>query len=1700
MPLRLASASCVLCLLIVLLPAGVRGQSSPVNVDPSNATGTSPYVTYGGVRENINLATGNLNLQIPLLTLPGRNGQNLSVALEYDSKMLAPSYYWDANTMRNIFLWGSNLTPPAILSPNWRLNLPVLQVSTYDFGSTTGGHPEICLTDFIITMPEGINLSFGNRAACNLAANGTIQPNPSLNINVTDTVDATFYRLDTTNPANIILYSKGGTQYHFFTPVTYSDVSLYSYYFKAADRIEDTNGNWITISSDNLLSGQPTIYSISDSLGRTVSFNSGSGGLASHKDSNGNLQGFSTSISPCTVIYTFVNPPGSGSASSNNYCFSTLTLPNGLTYKFEYNSPLTELTKITYPTGGYARYDYATFTYYWQAPCTFQTPGYPSFIPKGPADFREVTARHVCRDPLGGCTAQTEDTTTYTPTIDGTKTSNQYMDVVDPAGNLTHYSFGFLTNPGLLLYQRSWALYAPRELSRTIYQGKTTVLRTTQTDYNAVNSSGAPTLWALPIRVTTTLNDSNQVTKEEWDYDTYTTPGGASGTPIDNVIEHREFAYGSGAPGALLRRTDYTWLKTNSINGIDYTSTAIHIMDRKLTAKIYDGSGNLMAQSQFEYDNYAADANHAALQASGAVQHDPAISTSYLTRGNVTSAQLWRNTDSTWLFTYTQYDDAGNILKTIDPAGHTVTRSFSDSWANSACAPTGGSAKAYLSMTANALGQTASSTYNSCSGASATTTDSNTQTVQNSYDLMGRLTQTNFPDAGQITRTFNETSTPLSITPTVKITSTANLVPPTVVDGLGRVTQSKLTSDPEGITYTDATYDPLGRKKTVSNPYRTTSDPTYGVTTYNYDALGRVIQVIPPDGTSTSNNISTAYLGNCSTVTDQTGKQRKTCGDALGRLVQVFEPDATGNLVNETDYQYDALNNLLCVHQRGTDTTADKTCTDASVPASWRPRKFTYNSLSQLLTSTNPESGTITYTYNADGLVATKMDARGITTTYFYDVIHRLTKKTYSDTTPQVTYWYDGQTPTGCTPPALTITNGVGRRTAMCDAAGSEVWSYDQMGRVLTEKRTTNGVTKTTGYTYNLDGSLATVTYPSGRVITYTTSAAGRALSAVDVANSINYATAALYAPPGTRSSLQHGTNIVPTIFYDKRLQPCRISVKTSGTAPTQCSDGSHLGNLLDLTYGYNLGVSDNGNVAQITNNLNSARTQTFSYDSMNRVSTALTQGTSGASCWGLDYSYDVYANLKTVSLDAARPSCPWFTLTAGVDTNNRITNTGLSYDAAGNVLSDGSFSYTWDAESELKTAAGITYTYDGDGRRVQKSNGKLYWYGTTGDILDESDASGNITDEFVFFGGSRIARRNISSGNIYYYLADHLGTSRMIVQAGQTTACYDADFDPFGSEHIVTNTCPQNYKFTGKERDSETGLDDFEARYYSSQFGRFHSADWSAVPAPVPYADLGNPQTLNLYAYVKNNPLNFSDPTGHIDVGRLVSSEGMYEGFRMGAGAGGNDLGCILEGGCGSAVFSVVNNDITYGSLSTMQQSLFQNYVDTKEDPIQPGEKRDTSFYEDKWKDLTDTARANYAAITNAMQKTTLKDGSNALSQVTSVTSIGQMDIGVTWKEGAKDAFEQSGFGWRPGWKHEGENGITPGRGSTGLHLLFGDSNAGVGHVHIDYRGLDFEGHYEPPHNNDVRAIGPEKSGGALINNYERYKSWYGPIPGYEP
>ncbi|HXN72919.1 MAG TPA: hypothetical protein VN861_10250 [Candidatus Acidoferrales bacterium] len=404
-------------------------------------------------------------------------------------------------------------------------------------------------------------------------------------------------------------------------------------------------------------------------------------------------------------------------------------------------------------------------------------------------------------------------------------------------------------------------------------------------------------------------------------------------------------------------------------------------------------------------------------------------------------------------------------------------------------------------------------------------------------------------------------------------------------------------------------------------------------------------------------------------------------------------------------------------------------------------------------TITNALGQITTNVYDAStGLLTSTTDSNGQVASFAYDTMFRKAQDTYPDG-GQTSYCYTYDQP-GCL--GVTCYN-VGRRTGMTDAGGSESWAYDKMGRELAEQRTSNSITKNTAYTYNLDGSLATLTYPSGRIITYAYSAAARPLSAIDTANSINYATSALYSPAGGLSSLTNGASLISTLYYNTRLQPCRISVKSSGSTPTSCTDSANIGNILDYTYNFSLGSANNGNVTGITNNVDTTRSQSFTYDHLNRILTAETTSTYATSpthCWGESYTYDQWGNLTAIGVaSTSYNSCTQESLSVTALSNNQLSSTGYSYDASGNMLTDGRNTYTWNAENQLKSVDGTTYTYtyDGDGHRVEKSNGKLYWYGTGSDPLMETDLSGVLTDEYIFFGGKRIARRD-SSNNVVYY------------------------------------------------------------------------------------------------------------------------------------------------------------------------------------------------------------------------------------------------------------------------------------------------------------------------------------------------------------
>jgi RHS repeat-associated protein len=372
-------------------------------------------------------------------------------------------------------------------------------------------------------------------------------------------------------------------------------------------------------------------------------------------------------------------------------------------------------------------------------------------------------------------------------------------------------------------------------------------------------------------------------------------------------------------------------------------------------------------------------------------------------------------------------------------------------------------------------------------------------------------------------------------------------------------------------------------------------------------------------------------------------------------------------------------------------------------------------------------------------------------------------------------------------------------------------------------------------------------------------------------------------SPQRTKTTLaenSNGTSLVSTLYFNKRLQPCRISVKSSGTAPASCT-AAGAGNVLDFSFNSSLGTADNGNLAAIVNNRDATRSENFTYDALNRLATAQTQ-TSGVTipnpnCWGLTFGYDAWSNLLTSQVSGPAGCSEPLPLNATVSTLNRLlTNavagqtTNYCFDSAGNLVhsviapascpATGPYQSTYDAENHLTSAGGVTYTYDGDGRRVKKSNGKLYWYGLGSDPLDETDLAGNTNNtsfkEYVFFAGKRVARRDYLN-SVSYYFSDYLNTTRVVTNASGTVLD-DSDFYPFGGERSVTSSSGNSYKFTGKERDPESGFDNFGARFMNSVQGRFNSIDPGSVGT-----SLGKPQALNRYAYAGNNPLRFTDPDG---------------------------------------------------------------------------------------------------------------------------------------------------------------------------------------------------------------------------------------------
>jgi RHS repeat-associated protein len=235
--------------------------------------------------------------------------------------------------------------------------------------------------------------------------------------------------------------------------------------------------------------------------------------------------------------------------------------------------------------------------------------------------------------------------------------------------------------------------------------------------------------------------------------------------------------------------------------------------------------------------------------------------------------------------------------------------------------------------------------------------------------------------------------------------------------------------------------------------------------------------------------------------------------------------------------------------------------------------------------------------------------------------------------------------------------------------------------------------------------------------------------------------------------------------------------------------------------------------------------------------------------------------------------------------------------------------------------------------------------------IVGESDLSGNLTDEYVFFDGERVARK--STNGVFYYFSDHLKTASVITDASGNIKS-ESDFYPWGGELQFVNNDSNHYKFTGKERDSETQLDYFGARYYSNGLGRWVSADWSATPVPVPYANFGDPQSLNLYGYVRNIPTTNADLDGHDGPVMEVLADPTVHDLSLIAIAGASTLGpatAIAAPSLGAMAipviapkFEPVDNcagpacDVFfYSGPPAQSQNPSQGQTQTEEPPAQP-------------------------------------------------------------------------------------------------------------------------------------------------------------------
>lgn len=855
--------------------------------------------------------------------------------------------------------------------------------------------------------------------------------------------------------------------------------------------------------------------------------------------------------------------------------------------------------------------------------------------------------------------------------------------------------------------------------------------------------------------------------------------------------------------------------------------------------------------------------------------------------GNVTKVSSWDNVNNQFIHSLTGYDSYGNVISKTDPKGNVTQISYGD---NTHAMPTSTTVDPQ-----NGTGvQTASTTYDYYTGLPLTSIDinGNVSSIDYTNHLLGAIDPFGRPGTAyspyiniegvnkrQTVKTYYDDNARQTRIETDLFNEGDALLKTRVShDQLGRMILTEKNENGSSVysIFAETVYKTQDRVVMTSNPRRGTASSTDGWTRVTSDLLGRPIEsatfsgAAQPPITGTNGNItglaSSEYSTNATTVTDQAGKQGRSITNALGQLTRVDEPNTVGQLGavaspnQPTNYTYDALGNLTQIIQGG------------------QTRTFTYSSLSRLLTSTNPESGTFQHTYDPNGNLLTKKDARNITTTYTYDVMNRVTFRDYSDSTPDITYTYDDSQ----------VPFSKGKLTKVASSISETSYlSFDVQDRITASRQRTYGNDYNFSYTYNLDGDLVTQTYPSGKVVKFDYDASGDLAQVGKLtANGTQvYANSFGYAPHGQVEKVRLGNGKWETTKFNSSRQITEIglghSATDTGLWKANYEYGEWNGTAIDP-------LKNNGNLARQTINVPTIGTatgftaiQTYSYDTLDRVKSA-TEKVGETQTWKQTFLYDRFGNKNfdvpnttTLGLCAAAVCNP----TAN-PANNRLVDYG--YDNAGNITTDAeSRTFGYDAENRQITASGnnlsMSYAYDGNGKRVKSHNAV-----TDQTTIFVYDADGKLAAEYTI---------NVpppTTPTISYLTEDALGSVRITTNSfGEVKA--RRDFLPFGDElyaGIGNRNTNQKYssnnddtrqKFATYQRDIETGLDFAQSRYYSPALGRFTSPDEfkggpdelfdfeeDASDNPTFYADLENPQSLNKYQYGYNNPYKFNDPSGH--------------------------------------------------------------------------------------------------------------------------------------------------------------------------------------------------------------------------------------------